>query len=303
MRVLHGFAMLAGWFGIICGAVPAAADDARIHYHDCAGLICLDVPLGGHREIFLLDTGNASSTIELGLARQLGLALAPATRRNHPDEVLPGVFKTALPDAVASGLGLGNPAIAALDLGDFRKDLGMKIAGSLAYTAFKDRVLRLDPRQHVVTVGDASPGPAPAGAQRYGLRIVTFGSAGPPILTADAVEVNGHKFLAQLDTVFPEGAMLFPASRDTLGLQDAHPIGHRILPYYDDHAELLRLAPGKVTFGDPLFAEAGRHVFLPGKGVHFPDNDIALVLGNAWFQGRLVTFDLHEMTVTIAPLA
>ena len=298
-------AALAGLLGVISATAPAAPVERHIHYRDCGGLICLEVPIGGQRELFTLDTGNPSSTIDLDLAKRLGLELTPAIRRNHPEETLQGIFKTGLPDTVVSDLDLVAPRIIAMNLGDFRKALGTPIAGTLAYASFKDRKLLLDPKHHVMTVTDAADtpaGPAPAGAQRYTLRLVTFGSDGPPVLTAESVTLNGHAFLAQLDTEFPEAALLFPPARDALGLQQAKPVGRRVLGYYDDNAELLRLPAGAVGFGDPLFAGAGRHVFLPGKGVHFPDNEIALVVGTGWFRGHPVTLDLHDMTLTVAPI-
>jgi hypothetical protein len=190
--------------------------------------------------------------------------------------------------------------LVATDLKDFQKALGVPIAGTLAYPLYQDKVLRLDPKRHLMTVSDDAPA---ATGQSYKLRLVTFGSDGPPVLTADGVTLNGHAFTAQLDTVLPEAALLFPPARDALGLGGVTPAGRLVLGYYDDNAELLRLPPGKADFGSPLFAEAGRHVFLPGKGVHFPDNEIALVVGAGWLRGKAVTLDLRAMTVTLAPVA
>jgi hypothetical protein len=303
MRLRRGFMALGVLLALASGGARAAAVERQIHYRDCGGLICLEVPMAGRTDLFLLDTGNVTSTIDLDLARKTGLKLTPAMRRDQPDQAVPGMFKTALPDSVVAGLGLAAPAIIAMDLKSFSKALGTKLAGTFAYPLFKDRVLQLDPRHRTMTIDETGAATPPPGSQTYALRLVTFGSAGPPILTAEGVELNGQKFLAQLDTDFPEGAMLFPRARDALGLQDTKPVGHRILGYYDDNAELLRLPAGKADFGNPLFAEAGRHVFLAGKGVHSPDNEIALVVGTGWFKGKQVTLDLHDMIVTIAPLA
>ena len=39
------------------------------------------------------------------------------------------------------------------------------------------------------------------------------------------------------------------------------------------------------------------------QGVHFPENEIALVVGAGWLRGKDVTLDLHAMTVTLSPAA
>src|SRR5665213_4140236 len=69
-------------------ATPAFAKDhaspnavhfaTELPFHDCDGLICIDVALDGAKpRTLMLDTGNAHSTVITDVAKELGWSLQP----------------------------------------------------------------------------------------------------------------------------------------------------------------------------------------------------------------------------------
>lgn len=89
--------------------------------------------------------------------------------------------------------------------------------GTLAYTAFKDRILELD---YTVGVSEPLQSELPSLGFCGTLTTPTFGKQGPPISVSTGFSVNDKPITAQVDTLFGGTMLVYPPSVEKLGLAE-----------------------------------------------------------------------------------
>src|ERR1700730_6194481 len=184
---------------------------------DCGGLTCVILQVAAGRPVKgLLDSGNATSVLDLSEARALGLPLEPY--KGHDGKVVPDYFTTTVADIKLGSLLLPPVRFLVIDL---QTSIGHGTVppsnGSLSYLALKDRVITLDYRHHQVTIsqtGAEVAAPKDAGTLTY----PTFGQKGPPIVATTGFEVNGKSITVQVDTLYAGTLLIYPTSVGKLGL-------------------------------------------------------------------------------------
>ena len=144
-----------------CGLLPAMAQMPELRggaMLDCAGLPCVDVALASGKHLkMLIDTGDVNSVLDTHVAKELGLEVLPVKDGDGKD--VPGYGKTVLRGLQVGDAGLGDLKVLVMDLAGFMaKDQMPKSDGSLAYTAFKGRVLEMDYVARKVRFSDAVAG-------------------------------------------------------------------------------------------------------------------------------------------------
>jgi hypothetical protein len=276
------------------GAAPAAAAD--ISFSLCDGMMCVPATLSdGKSHVMLLDTGNTNSWLSARTARSLGMTLEPVMSGDKP---LPGIFRLG-----AQRIALGGKSIStrflALDE-SVTGDQPQGVDGAIAYTAFKDQVLELDYPRHRLQVLEALQNQA--NAPHAAMKLVTFGSRGPPIVVIEGLAVDGHVFAAQFDTCFTGTLVVYDAAIEQLGLRAASVHGRpQSFPYTDGGVTLNAAASGRITFaGDVLASPAV--VYFPAAGknpVHQPDGLFEATVGNGLFAHSVVTLDFKSMSVYV----
>src|SRR5208282_5948197 len=95
------------------------------------------------------------------------------------------------------------------------------VAGTLAYTAFKDRVGQMDFVGRKVRIWEVLTAPVECTGVCGKISLIKFGNEGPPIVVADGFEINGQKVSAQVDTMYSGTLLVYTASIEKLQLGTA----------------------------------------------------------------------------------
>jgi hypothetical protein len=171
---------------------------------------------------------------------------------------------------------------------------------TIAYSAFKDRVLQLDFVHHRLRVSGPQSGPAAScGANCAALHLITFGKKGPPIVVADGFSVNGKPVTAQIDSLWSGSLLIYTASIAKLGLQDtATAKDIESFPYTDGGVKEIRSKAQTIGFAGETIAE-NAPLYFPTPGVHEPDALFDATVGMGLMRDKIVTLDFHAMTITI----
>jgi hypothetical protein len=154
---------------------------------------------------------------------------------NGPDgKPYPGYWFATLKDVKAGDASLGELKVLVADLkpslakGDFPP-----ADGALAYTAFQDRVLKLDYKNERVGISQPLKAEVPCPDSCGELTTPTFGRKGPPIVATTGLEVNHKPVVVQIDTLYSGTMLIFPTSVEKLGLSDPFSFCEEaILPVY-----------------------------------------------------------------------
>jgi hypothetical protein len=283
---------------LACGIATATEGKAdsntgtQVDMLDCAGLPCITLQLAAGKPVkLLLDSGDATSVLDLGEAKALGLPLEPY--KGHDGKVVPGYFTTTVGEAKLESLSLPPVKFLVIDL---RKSIADGTAppsnGFLSYLALKDRVVTLDYRRHRVTISETGAevaAPNDAGTLTY----PTFGQKGPPIVATTGFAVNGKPITVQVDTLYAGTLLIYPTSVGTLGLDaEAAVVKVRKFPFTDDGVDMIEGKASEESFGNKTLKRNAALYFATPK-VHLPDGMFDGTVGGELFQGRSITFDFH----------
>jgi hypothetical protein len=290
---------------------------ADLDFTSCDGLICLPVTLDdGSRQVMLLDTGNVNSYVAADTARAKGWPLLPVL--GGDGKPVAGLSKTSRHTLHLGGLSLP-VAMLVFD----RKDMGpgkLPFDGGLVFTALADRIVEIDFAHHRLRISDvltdpvpsaasappvpAGSSPAPATAFAGRLSTIHFGKQGPPILTGGPFTVDGKPVQAQIDTAFTGTMVIYDAAIPALGLAPTAKAaaGHgQVFPYTDGGVTMLAAPAQSLGFASRILHDHAPTLYFPTPGVHQPDGLFEATVGTAFFDGMVLTLDLHHMTFDVRP--
>jgi hypothetical protein len=293
MRI--GYALLLCAAVAVGGGVPlnaqAAAEGTPLL--DCSGLPCVDVTVAGGKHLkMLLDTGNANSVLDRTIAGGMGISLKPV---NGPDgKPYPGYASGTMSDVRVGDAALGNLKMLVVGLKpDIDKGEMPAADGTLAYTAFKGRVLTIDYRNHRVNVSAVLKADAPCPQSCGTITHPTFGKQGPPIVVTTGFRLNGKPLTMQIDTLYEGTMLIYPTSVNKLGLTDQqNSSAVRKFPFTDGGVEMIEGAASQESFGNEVLRRNVALYFATRK-VHLPDGMFDGTVGNELFIGHVLTLDFH----------
>jgi hypothetical protein len=275
---------------------------AELAFHDCRGLICIDIALDdGQPRTLLLDTGNIHSALMADTAQALGWKTEPFEKSG---KAVPGIYRGG-----AHQVHFGKTALEA-DFLVFERSLSgdnpPPADGTLAYTFFKDRVLQIDYPHHKLRISDVLGTPH-SGASLAGgsLQLITFGTKGPPIVVGGPFSINGKPVRAQIDTCYSGTLLVYDAAVDGLNLRDLVGKGKpEFFPDTDGGVSMLGTSVQSLGFGNATLMKTPAKIYFSGQGknaVHQPDGLFEATVGNALFSHSVVTMDFHSMTLDVRP--
>ncbi|WP_426662130.1 hypothetical protein [Rhodanobacter aciditrophus] len=284
-------------------AVPAFATGGAprfvaVPFHDCAGLICFKASVDGRpARTLVLDTGDIDSTMLADAAKAMDWRPRPVLRDGRP-----------IPDFQDGGrhvLALGKAKLpvhfAVADPASFGP-ARLPADGTLAYTAFKDRVLQIDYPHHLLRISAPLTSGTPAERAPGTLQLVTFGHRGPPIVVGAPFVVDGHPVHAQIDTMYTGTMVVYDAALARLGLRrQGTP---KLFEFTDGGVEMLASTARSLGFAGRRLLGANPTVYFAGSGrnpVHQPDGLFEATVGNPLFAHSVVTMDFHAMTLDVRP--
>jgi hypothetical protein len=188
----------------------ATAEDLELPFDFLHNQIVLQVTIHGTGPYnFVLDTGTQASTIDLGLARRLGLPLAAGKA-------------TMLDDVRVGGQAVEKLPAVAMDLSGVSAQLGRPLHGVLGHNFLASQVTRIDYfRRRIRFLAELPFPPAtppPDTAKRISFPMQFRDGSILPVL--EDCYVNGTKIAVTLDTGSSLGLILFPKAIHLLGLED-----------------------------------------------------------------------------------
>jgi hypothetical protein len=261
---------------------------------DCSGFPCVDVVLASGKHLRLLvDTGNVNSLIDTAVAREMGLALTPVNGADGKPR--PGYSRSALAGIKLGDASLGDVKVLVLDLASYiKRDRFPASDGTLAYTAFKDRLLELDYKHRQVRISQPLTTQVPCPGFCGTLSNPTFGKQGPPILVATGFSINGQPVTAQIDTVFSGSMLIYPTAVEKLGLKaSAQTTQKRFFKYTDDGVDMLEAKASTESFGKATIAQDSA-IYFATASVHLPDGMFDATVGHELFEHAVLTLDFHD---------
>jgi hypothetical protein len=244
-----------------------------------------------------IDTGNVDSVLDVAYAEAAGLKSTAPLPAGAPS----GMFRTVIPSISVGNVKLLNIGTLAMSLSDMIAQNQMpQVDGTLAYTAFKDRILQIDFVGRKVRISDVLTAPAECKGACDKITLIKFGKEGPPIVVADGFEINGKKVSAQIDTMYSGTLLVYTASIEKLQLGDAaKTTKSRDFPFTDGGVKMKEAPAEKEGFRDLTLSGPAPLVYFPTPDVHEPDGLFDATVGLELFYKAALTLDFHDMTVSV----
>jgi len=274
---------------------------AEVPLLDCDGTPCVEARIGDGKTVRLgIDTGNVDSVVDSKVAEAAGLKPSEPPKPGAPS----GMFRTVMTVHVGA-LTLANVSAIGMDLSDMISQKQMPhVGGTLAYTAFKDRILQLDFVAHKLRVSEVLTGPVKCTGACDTMALITFGKDGPPILVADGFEINGASVSAQVDTMYTGSLLIYTASIEKLSLSGAaQTTDVRWFPLTDGGVNMKVAEAQQEGFRGIILAKEGAKVYFPTETVHEPDGLFDATVGLELFRDAVLTLDFHDMTISVVKTA
>ena len=285
---MSGKRWIAGVLGLgLVSAAGAAQDvisisDGHAKLMLCSDLPCVEAVVDGKKLHLAIDTGNPRSVVDVDLVRDEGLDTTPYVGRDG--KPVTSLSQSALPSIKVGTIEIKNLPVIVAHLQHLVAENQMpEVDGTLGYTVFKGKVLRMDLHKNTIEV--SSGGGCGGGT----IALKTFGKTGPPIVTTTGFSVNGKPLVAQVDTMFAGSMVVYPDAVEKLGLTEATKTKEREhFPFTDGGVDMLKSAAPQAFAGKPLGIQP---VYFATPGVHIPDGLFEATVGMKLLAGRVVTFD------------
>jgi hypothetical protein len=288
--------LIAGGLAAQPPKAPAAiafATDVPLVESD--GVPCINAIIGdGPELLFGIDTGNMNNVLDTGAAKAAGLAVSAI-----PPPTPPGYFRAIIPALRIGAVTLAGPHALVMDFA--ANQMPPNLAGTLAYTAFRDRVVQIDyaARRVRITAVLSAPAAMPSPSDHFSL--ITFGTKGPPIVVAQGFELNGRPVTAQVDSMYTGSLLVYTASIGRLGLGDLERTGvPEFFPLTDGGVNMKAAEAGSESFHGIPLDPAKPKVYFPTPGVHEPDGLFDATVGVALFRDAVLTLDFRDGMISVS---
>jgi hypothetical protein len=273
---------------------------AEVPLLDCNGIPCIEARIGEGKPLRMgIDSGDVDSVLDKDVAEAVGLKETKPMPAGAPA----GMFMTEIPAIRVGAVTLRNIPTLGLSLAQLIAQKQMPdVAGTLAYTAFKDRLLQIDFVNHKVRISEPLSAPSPCSDACDKFSLITFGKKGPPIVVAEGFEINGKPVTAQIDTMYTGTMLVYTASIDKLKLTDADVNSQKSenFPFTDGGVEMKSAPAEKESFHGVTLGVSAPVVYFPTPDVHEPDGLFDATVGLGLFYGMVLNFDFHSNTFSLA---
>lgn len=292
-----------GCAALLSGGNAALGQDRKfateVALLDCDGTPCLEAQIGSGKTVRLgIDTGNVNSVVDTRVAEAAGLQAVGTMPAGAPA----GMFRTKIATVRIGKTVLTELPALVMGLGEMIAQKQMPhVEGTLAYTAFKDRVVQIDFAARRFRISEVQTEAAACGEVCDKISLITFGKDGPPIVVAEGFEINGKKLSAQVDTMYAGSLLIYGSSIEKLGLSGAaNTTKVRDFPLTDGGVQMKEAAAEQESFHGVRLGGTAPLVYFPaGTDVHEPEGLFDGTVGLEMFQGTAVTLDFRGMTIAL----
>jgi hypothetical protein len=291
-----GFAVAI--FSLLTTAACADVSSASVNWAadvpmlDCDGAPCVDAQFGqGPVGRAVIDSGDVASLVDVADEKAAGFG----------GKEKAGAYDLAHPDVTVGSVVLNSvPTIGYKLQDDVAKGEMPRSRYLLAYPAFKNRIVQLDFIHRRVRISVVLTAPAACDGMCASLHTPTFGKAGPPIIVADGFSVNGKPITVQVDTVYTGNLLIYTASIEKLGLaKEAQAQEIERFAFTDGGVNMKKSSAQSIAFDGRVLAQDAP-LYFPTPGVHEPDGMFDGTVGLVVMRDKIVTFDFHDKTISIA---
>jgi Aspartyl protease len=265
---------------------------------DCDGTPCIEARIGDGKILKMgIDTGNVDSVVDTAVAEAAGLKPTAELPAGAPT----GMFRTTIGEVSVGAVKLSNVPALSMALGEMISSKQIpRVDGTLAYTAFKDRILQFDFVAHKLRISDVLTSPSACSGACDKISLITFGNDGPPIVVADGFEINGKRVTAQVDTMYTGSLLVYTKSIEKLGFTEAAKTTKtRDFPLTDGGVKMKEAPSQKESFHGKALGVADTAVYFPTPDVHEPDGLFDATVGLQLFYGARLTLNFHDMTISV----
>jgi hypothetical protein len=300
------FAIVIGTASMRATAAPAFHE---VHLFDCSGIPCVDMTVGSAGgEVktlrLLIDTSGPNAYLDSRIAASMNFEVKPmAGADGKPIEE---IQQTVVPGAKLGDLPMGDFPFLVLNLNDSdnagsltrRKTAPLPGDGALTFGSFRDRIVQLDFRNHVMRVSEPITTPQPVSANSSDLIIKHFGNYGPATIVTPGFSVNGQPIEAQIDTLFTGTMMIYPESVKKLALEKQSKARQKEdFPFWGG-VKLVRGNAETEGFGNlQLFQNAPLYFATADAATHTPEGQFDATVGTGLFLGTAVTLDFVDKKI------
>lgn len=285
---------------IVLGSLALAQAPTRwaadVPLLDCDGTPCVEGRIGNGTTARLgIDTGNAASILGTKAANSLGLKPSAPPKPGTPA----GMYRSNIPSVTLGDASFANVSVVAMDLSKMVAQNQMPhVAGTLAYTAFQDRVVQFDFVAHRLRISEVLNSPAACADPCDRISLIKFGEHGPPIVVAEGFTINQHPVSAQIDTMFTGSLLIYTTAIEKTGLAaSAKTSQERTFAFTDGGVKMKQAPAESETFHKLVLSDSS--VYFPTPGVHEPDGLFDATVGLELFRDAIVTLDFHDMNLSI----
>lgn len=271
----------------------------EVHLLDCDGLPCVEARMGDGPILKMgLDTGNVDSVLDASFADAAGLKPTAPMPEGAPS----GMMRTQIPSITVGNVQLTNVPALTMSLGQMISQNQMPhVDGTLAYTAFKGRILQIDFSAHRVRISDILTAPSECAGACDKMSLIQFGNDGSRIVVANGFEIDGKRVTAQVDTMYSGSLLVYTASIDKLQLVEAaKTTKSRDFPFTDGGVQMKEAPAPKESFHGITLSGAVPLVYFPTPDVHEPDGLFDATVGIDLFYKATLTLNFHDMTISVA---
>jgi hypothetical protein len=273
---------------------------AEVPLVDCDGMPCVEAQIGNGPLLKMgIDTGNVDSVLDVAYAEAAGLKSTEPMPAGAPS----GMYNTLIPSISVGIVKLTNVRTLAMSLTDMVSQNQLPhVDGTLAYTAFKDRVLQIDFVRRKVRISEVLTAPAECTGAGDKITLIKFGKEGPPIVVAGGFEINGKKVSAQIDTMYSGSLLVYTASIEKLQLAEAaKTTKSRNFPFTDGGVTMKEAPAENESFRGLILSGPAPLVYFPTPDVHEPEGLFDATVGLELFYKAALTLNFHDMTICVEP--
>jgi hypothetical protein len=265
---------------------------------DCDGMPCVEARIGSGPNLKMgIDIGDADSVLDTAYAEAAGLKPTAPLPAGAP----PGMYHTEIPSISVGSAKLADVGTLAMVLSDMiSQNQVPHVDGTLAYTAFKDRILQIDFVGRKVRISEVLTTPVDCTGECGKISLIKFGNEGPPIVVANGFEINGKKVSAQIDTMYSGTLLVYTASIEKLQLAEAaKTTKSRDFPFTDGGVKMKEAPAEKEGFRGLTLSGPAPLVYFPTPDVHEPDGLFDATVGLELFYKAALTLNFHDMTISV----
>jgi hypothetical protein len=254
----------------------------------------------------LIDTSGPNAYLDSRVASSMNLEVKPMAGADG--KLIEEIQQTIVPGTRLGDLPMGDFPFLVLNLNDpandgsltSRKSAPVPGDGALTFGSFKNRMVQLDFRNHVMRISEPLTAPQTVPEGSASLETKHFGNYGPATIVTSGFSVNGQPIQSQIDTLFTGTIVIYPESVKKLDLvKQSKSRQKEDFPFWGG-VKLVRGDADSESFGKlQILQNAPLYFTTQDAATHTPEGQFDATVGIGLLNGTAVTFDFFDNKIWI----